>query len=239
METVILAGGLGTRLRSVVPDLPKPMAPVDGRPFLEYLLDFWIGRGASRFILAVGYRREAIISHFGRSYKGVPVDYAVEETPLGTGVGLFRSLEKIGGEESFLVANGDTFFDFDLAPISAMHEGRNAALSMVLRAMPEAGRFGTVELFPDGRIERFCPPGQGTSPFLINGGGYLVEPTFLRGEKMRWDGKSPLSLESDLFPAWIASGHSLYGIRGEGEFIDIGIPEEYNRCGDLFRKRSL
>ena len=112
-SAVILAGGLGTRLRSVVSDVPKPMAPVGGRPFLEYQLEYWINQGISRFVLSVGYRHEAITEHFGSRYKGVELEYAVEEQPLGTGGGLLLAAEKLKQDTPFLLLNKDTYFKTD------------------------------------------------------------------------------------------------------------------------------
>ena len=106
---IILAGGLGTRLRSAVPDLPKPMAPIGGRPFLDHLLDYWIGQGINRFVLSVGYRHEMIIDHFGNNYKHAELDYVIEQEPMGTGGGFLLAAEKIGKNAPFLLLNGDTF----------------------------------------------------------------------------------------------------------------------------------
>ena len=234
MEAIILAGGLGTRLRSVVPDLPKPMASVNGRPFLEYLLDFWIHGGAERFILSVGYKHKILQSHFGTAYKNVPIGYSVEENPLGTGGGLLSALGKLRTRNPFLLINGDTFFDVNVSSILAFHQKRNAGLTMVLRTMADAGRFGTVQLGNHGQLERFCPPGEGNPPYLINGGIYLINPEFLDAERLRWNGNTPLSLEGDLFPKWVRSRYPIYGFQETGEFIDIGIPEEYQRCQALF-----
>ncbi|MHB1606643.1 MAG: nucleotidyltransferase family protein [Leptospirales bacterium] len=234
MEAVVLAGGLGTRLRSVVPDLPKPMASVNGRPFLEFLLDFWIGEGVDRFVLSVGYKHETVQNHFGSAYRSVPVDYSVEENPLGTGGGILLALEKIRTTKPFLLVNGDTYFDVNASGFQDFHQKAGADLTMVLRTMSEAGRFGTVRLGEEGRLEQFCAPGEGTAPYLINGGIYLVNPGFLEKERLRWDGHTPLSLEGDLFPKWIREQNAIFGWQGTGAFIDIGIPEEYRRCHELF-----
>lgn len=239
LEALILAGGLGTRLRSVVSDVPKPMAPVNDRPFLEFLLDFWIENGVDRFVLAVSYRHEIIQSHFGFHYRGVPLDYSVEETPLGTGGGIFLSLEKIRNTEPILLINGDTFFDIDVSGLLAFHRERRPDLTMVLRTMEAAGRFGTVNLDGNGRLDGFFPPGEGLPPYLINGGIYMVDPAFLAREQKRWNGNTPVSLEGDLFPAWIKAQRSLLGFQGVGEFIDIGIPEEYRRCHELFNRFKI
>ena len=113
-SAIILAGGLGTRLRGVVPDLPKPMAPIGGRPFLEYQLDYWINQGVSQFVLSVGYLHGAIVDHFGDRYKGAKLDYVIEKTPLGTGGGFLLAAEKLGKNDPFLLLNGDTYFAVDL-----------------------------------------------------------------------------------------------------------------------------
>src|SRR5262245_17720256 len=115
---IILAGGLGTRLREAVPDLPKPMAPVAGRPFLEHQLDLWIAQGVRRFVLAVGYRHEAIVQHFGASYRGATLEYSVETQPLGTG-GALRQAAAMVGDERALLLNGDTWFDVPLPALAA------------------------------------------------------------------------------------------------------------------------
>ena len=110
---IILAGGLGTRLRGTLPDLPKPMAPVAGRPFLAHQLDHWIAQGVVRFVLSVGYRAVAISNHFGDRYRGVPIDYVVEPAPLGTGGALALAATKLRSNEPALLLNGDTYFDVD------------------------------------------------------------------------------------------------------------------------------
>ena len=111
---IILAGGLGTRLRSVIPDLPKPMAPICGRPFIEYQLEYWIKQGINKFILSVGYKNKVISGYFGDNYKGVEIDYVIENEPLGTGGAFLLASERIANNESFLLLNGDTYFDVDL-----------------------------------------------------------------------------------------------------------------------------
>ena len=123
---IILAGGLGTRLRSAVTDLPKPMAPIGGRPFLEYQLDYWIAQGISRFVLSVGYQHEVIIDHFGTSYEGIELNFVIEETPLGTGGGLLLAAEKVGNDTPFLLLNGDTYFSVDLKTLTDFSQEKDA-----------------------------------------------------------------------------------------------------------------
>lgn len=130
---VVLAGGLGTRLRSVVSDLPKPMAPIAGRPFLEYLFDYWIDQGIERFVLSVGYRHEAIVEHFGDGYRGATLHYAREPRPLGTGGGLLMALEHLTeADENFLLLNGDTWFTLDLATLQQYAEQHHADCCLAL-----------------------------------------------------------------------------------------------------------
>ena len=238
-EAVILAGGLGTRLRPVVSDLPKPMAPVSGRPFLEYLMDFWIDGGVGRFILAVGYKHEAVIDHFGFFYRDIPIDYSIEPEPVGTGGGLFLALEKIRGKAPFFIVNGDTFFPVDASSTLTFHEEKKSKFTMVLKEMTSAERYGTVRLKENSRIERFCPLGQAEPPYLINGGVYLANPDFIKKHRQDWDGRSPVSSENFLFPKWADTEEAFFGFRESGEFIDIGIPEDYKRCQEFFNAFNI
>ena len=238
LEVVILAGGLGTRLRPIISDVPKPMAPVGGRPFLEYLLDLWITEGVGRFILAVGYKHESVMEHFGFSYHGVPIDYSIEPEPVGTGGGLFLALERVRTEKPFFIVNGDTFFPVDTSSALMFHQKKESKFTMALKEMLTNERYGTVRLNEDCRIERFCPPGEGESPYLINGGVYLANPDFLREHRQTWNGHSPVSSESFLFPKWIEEGEPIFGFQDSGEFIDIGIPEDYKRCHEILMEEK-
>lgn len=224
-SAVILAGGLGTRLRSVVPDLPKPMAPINGRPFLEYQLDYWIAQGIHRFVLSVGYRHEVISGHFGSRYKGVGLEYAVEERPLGTGGGFLAAAEKIGRQEPFLLLNGDTYFGVDWSVLNAYALKHDADWCLALFTTTEKGRYLGIETSSEGRITSL-----NSGSHLVNGGVYWVHPRVLSrapstGEKM--------SLEDDLFPSAFAAGQRLFGIEFTGTFIDIGVPHDYQRATAL------
>src|SRR3989338_2427013 len=126
------AGGLGTRPRKAVPDVPKPMAPVGNAPFLAHLLDYWIGRGITHAILSVGYKADVIREYFGDCYEGIPIEYAIEETPLGTGGGLLLAAERLRESGPFLVLNGDTFFEVNLREMVRFHLERLAELTMAL-----------------------------------------------------------------------------------------------------------
>jgi D-glycero-alpha-D-manno-heptose 1-phosphate guanylyltransferase len=229
-SAIVLAGGLGTRLRSEVPDLPKPMAPVNGRPFLAHQLDYWIGQGVRRFILSVGYRHEAISGFFGTEYRGVPVDYAIEETPLGTGGGLLLAAQHVADDEAFLVINGDTYFEVGLAELMRFHETAGADWTFALFRAQESGRYMGMELAPDCRILSLRS-GTGTPGRLANGGVYLIgRKAVLAGA---WRAGARLSLEDDILPALFAQGTRLFGFECAGRFIDIGVPDDYRRVAQM------
>ena len=126
----VLAGGLGTRLRSEVSEVPKPMAPVDKKPFLEYILNFWISQGVTKFIISVSYKRESIINYFGNSYNGVQIEYFIEKNPLGTGGGLVKIADQL--KETFVVINGDTFFEISLKEMQLIRNKTQAELVIAL-----------------------------------------------------------------------------------------------------------
>jgi D-glycero-alpha-D-manno-heptose 1-phosphate guanylyltransferase len=222
---IILAGGMGTRLRSVVPDLPKPMAPISGRPFIEYQLDYWIDQGVDRFVVSVGYKKEVIMNHFGSSYRSVPLIYAIEEEPLGTGGGLLLASQGLG--EPFLVVNGDTFFEVNLAQLLKFHSDHSADWTFSLFRTSEVGRYMGIEVKTNGYIDSL-KSGTREMGRLANGGVYLVNPSVLANKSFIPGSK--LSLEDDLLPALLAHGCKLFGLEFLGVFIDIGIPEDYFRA---------
>ncbi len=229
-SAVILAGGLGTRLRSAVPDLPKPMAPINGRPFLEHQLDYWIKQEISNFVLSVGYRHEVIVDHFGNRYKDASIDYVIEKTPLGTGGGLLLAAEKIGKNDPFLLLNGDTYFAVDLNALIAFSSANDADWCFSLFRTNEAGRYMGIDVSPQWEITSL-KSGAGQPNRLANGGVYWVSPRALIGEPFSPGDK--VSLEDDIFPAAIAVGQRLMGIEFSGTFIDIGVPDDYHRAPDL------
>lgn len=230
MEVIILAGGLGTRLRSVVSEVPKCMAPVAGKPFLWYLLKYLSRYRVDRVILSVGYLREVIFKWIEEMKEVFPfeIDYAVEEEPLGTGGGIKLALDK-ATDERVLVLNGDTFFDVDLMQLYDAHMIGGKAITLALKPMRNFDRYGSVNMEPHtGTIlsfneKKYCKEG------LINGGVYIISksaPIFEGlGEKF--------SFETDVLEPQ-CSKHELLGIVQNGYFIDIGIPEDYQRAQSLF-----
>lgn len=225
---IILAGGLGTRLRNVVPDLPKPMAPIGGRPFLAHQMDFWIGQGVRHFILSVGYKKEKIIDYFGPTYRNIPLTYAVEEKPLGTGGALFLAAQGI--EDTFLLLNGDTFFDVDFSKLMKFHEEKLSDLTLALFRTREVGRYMRVDIDVDGHIQT-NPSRRCEWDYLSNGGVYLIEPSALT--KLSYVQGEYRMLESDIFPSCAALGVELYGLEFSGGFIDIGVPRDYFRAAEI------
>ena len=224
---IVLAGGLGTRLRAAVPEVPKPMAPIAGRPFLEYQLGYWLAQGVARFILSVGYRAEVIMEHFGPAYHGTRIDYAVERTPLGTGGGLLLAAQQLDGDAPFLLLNGDTFFEVELAALQAFHTAHRSGWTFSVFRADQAGRYGGLDVAADGSI-RYFRSGKGDVGALANGGVYLVEPAALRAARFKAGEK--ISLEDELLPAFGAAGGALFAMECDGKFIDIGVPADYHRA---------
>jgi len=226
MEAIILAGGLGTRLGELTRELPKPMVPVRGRPFLEYLMDYWIQQGIRSFILSVGYKHEAVSGHFGASYQSCPVRYCVEKQPLGTGGGLVQAVARLETPDPFLALNGDTFFAVTLAPLRALLNTRGAEAVMALFSVHDRDRYEGVELGEGGRITGFVPRDKKKPCPYANGGVYVMKPslfhTVQQGERK--------SLESDFLPEWVRSEKKIFGYPADHTFIDIGTPEDYARA---------
>lgn len=232
-EAVVLAGGLGTRLRSAVPGLPKPMAPVAGRPFLEWLLERWIAQGVHRFVLSVGYKAEVIRAHFGTRYRDAEVAYAVETSPLGTGGGMLLAAAQVAGDGPFLVLNGDTLLDVELRPISELHAKRGADVTIALIRNSQEGRYSGVQMDAQGRITGFGVERANSA----NGGVYLFNRSALR-DLGATPGK-PMSLEQDLLPSLILRGARVCGMESAGGFIDIGVPEDYGRAAAFLTNQGM
>lgn len=223
MECVILAGGLGTRLRSSCPDLPKPMAPIHGTPFLEYLMGYWIKEGITHFILSVGYLHQKIIDHFGPSFNGIPITYVIEKELLGTGGGLLLALSSLKDLLSpFLVLNGDTFFEVPLSPLLAFQKQTHSPCTLSLAAVPDNSRYDGVKKEESGLITSLS-----SKERLINGGCYL----FLAKALSPFSRKC--SLEKEILP-YLIQKKQCYGLPLDGTFIDIGIPKDYNKSKKLF-----
>lgn len=220
-EAVVLAGGRGTRLARIVPHLPKPMAPVGGRPFLEILLAALDRKGFRRVVLSLGYMAGKVTSHFGPRFAGMELVHEVERTPLGTGGAVRQALTRCR-EDHVFVFNGDTFLDLDAEGVEALWQRQRAPV-LVAREVDDAARYGRVEA-RNGRVVRFMGKGA-PGPGLINAGCYLFPTDLFDGLPSRW----PFSLEADFLPEAVA-GRWFSVFVSEGRFIDIGAPEDYARA---------
>lgn len=223
MKAIILAGGLGTRLASVTGEIPKPMAPVGSRPFLEYLLDYLIEQGSETAVLAVSHKWEMIREHFGHVYRGMPLAYSVEDEPLGTGGAIRQALEKLPDNE-VVVLNGDTLFRIDLDGLAAAHRNGGAQLSLALKKVTDSGRFGRVEVTSGGVIAGFLEKSSG-GPGWINGGVYLLNRNLFSDFPM----PARFSFEQDLIEPNIELIRPC-AFKSDAYFIDMGIPEDYERA---------
>ena len=227
MEAIVLAGGLGTRLRARVADRPKPMAEVAGKPFLARLLDYLESQGFTRIVLSVGYRHEAISGYFGARHGALELRYSIEAEPLGTGGAIRHAL--IGGsvEDPLWVLNGDTMLRLDYGAMLAAHgRGSAVAMRMALRRIPDVARYGTVRVDGD-RVTGFAASGT-AGPGVINSGVYLLSRALFDG----YDLPTAFSFERDFLPGAAAQGR-VAGFVTDALFIDIGVPEDYDRAQTL------
>ena len=229
MEAIVLAGGLGTRLRGVVDDVPKPMAPVQGRPFLAFVLDQLVEAGFKTAIFAVGYRHEAIRSYFGLDYRGLALRYSVEPEPLGTG-GAIRLAGEQADTRDVFVLNGDTYLELDFRAMMEAHVRAGSHLSMAICHVSDIARYGALELCDD-RVQGFLEKGR-SGPGWISAGTYVLGPEL----RARLRPQGAFSFEHDLLEPEVRSIQPL-AFRSSGLFIDIGIPEDYARIQQIFSRR--
>lgn len=229
MEVIILAGGLGTRLRSAIGnEIPKCMAPVTNKPFLWHLLKYLTRFDVTRVVLSVGHLREVIFDWIEKVKGEFPFefDYAVEETPLGTGGGIKLAMSHIKGEDA-IVLNGDTFFDVNLEEYLSLHRSKSAAISLALKPMEKFERYGTVEKDSDNVITAFREK-QYQDKGNINGGVYCINKN-----RIEWPSEEKFSMEKDVFEPSV-SKRNMYAFDFGGYFIDIGIPEDYAKANKDF-----
>ena len=225
---IILAGGLGTRLKNVVPDLPKPMAPIAGKPFLEWQLDYWIEQGIDHFILSVGYRHECIMRHFGDAYRSALIEYVIENSALGTGGGFLLAIESLRSRAPFLLLNGDTYFEVNLAELDRFANEHQADWCFSLFRARESGRYMGLEIDSvDGKLISF-ESGNEQIGRLANGGVYWINPKSIRLLDLQI-GKA-YSLENEIFTQLQKNNQEIYGLEFKGRFIDIGVPEDYAKA---------
>jgi D-glycero-alpha-D-manno-heptose 1-phosphate guanylyltransferase len=229
VEAIILAGGLGTRLKSLVPDVPKAMAPVAGRPFLEILLCELERKGFTRVVMSVGYLSDQIVSYFGSRVRSLSVSYVRENQPLGTGGAVRLALTHCVMDHTF-VFNGDTFLDLEADEVELMWQSRLRPI-VVGREVEDTKSFGRL-LVNDGRVVGFTEKGV-SGPGLINAGCYV----FGRHQLDAFPLNQPFSIELDYFQKAVLSTY-FDVFCTDGMFIDIGVPADYLRANKLFAGRA-
>lgn len=227
-EAVVLAGGFGTRLSHIVSDVPKPMAPVAGRPFLCYLLDYLHRYGFEHIVLSTGYMHEKIFDYFGESYQGMRISYAQETEPLGTGGGMLNALQHCQSD-NVVVLNGDTLFLVDMEGLLQFHAKHKPLLTLVLRRVEDVSRYGAVCCNEQGRVVSFLEKNASTDAGFINGGTYVLQKSLFDGFRLG----DRFSFETDILQSRYQQTPFL-GYPSDAYFIDIGIPADYYRAQEEF-----
>jgi NDP-sugar pyrophosphorylase family protein len=234
IDVVVLAGGLGTRIRGVLGDTPKVLAPINGRPFLDHLLDHLATLGAGRAILSLGVGAHQVIEHLTLRPQPLPVVTIVEPAPLGTGGAIRHAMPNLSGDP-VMVMNGDTWLEADFARFLADHHRAGRPISLLCVAVDDVSRYGRVELAQDGMVTRFAEKDPALAgPGLINGGAVLLSRQALD----RLAVETGPSLERDFLgqvpPGWI------FGWRADGAaFIDIGTPDSLAEAGEVLPKDRI
>ncbi|PIR32836.1 MAG: D-glycero-D-manno-heptose 1-phosphate guanosyltransferase [Alphaproteobacteria bacterium CG11_big_fil_rev_8_21_14_0_20_44_7] len=217
MKAIILAGGFGTRLKHILPNTPKPMADINGKPFLAVLIDYLQKQGIEEFVLSTYYLKQQIHDYFENS---AHISFAEEAEPLGTGGAILNSINKANLSGDVIIINGDTFLELDYRKFMAAHSGN---FSIALREVPDTARYGRVNV-QDGKVQNFTEKGV-KGKGCINGGSYIINCEWLKSQNL----PQKLSFETDFMIPNIAKIHANY-IIADGYFIDIGIPEDYERA---------
>lgn len=229
MDVVILAGGLGTRLRDVVPDAPKSLALINGRPFLDVLLEYLDNFShITKVVLAVGYRAEAIKERYTDTQYHFPIAFAHEESPLGTGGAIKHALTHTLGDD-IIVMNGDTYTDVDLDALLKFHQEKNGVATIAVARKKESARYGAVALEDNHKILSFCEKSDISD---------LVSTGILVLRRSLFDSVSEgvtCSIEKDLIPLWLKQG--VYAHIHDGDFLDIGTSESYAKAGEYLNTR--
>lgn len=227
MEAIILAGGFGTRLQSVVSDVPKPMAPINGKPFLEYILLYLKKYGINKVVLAVSYKKDIIKNYFKDSFSGIKIIYSEENEPLGTGGAIKQALENIERSNVY-VLNGDTFFDFNISNMSI----KNSKIQIALKKMYNFDRYGSIDIDALGIIKEFHEK-QYTASGYINTGTYLINKDLFKDFNLNINFSFESFLEKN------ANFLNIETIIDDEYFIDIGIPSDYYLAIDYLNKKIM
>jgi D-glycero-alpha-D-manno-heptose 1-phosphate guanylyltransferase len=228
-RALILAGGKGTRLAAAVPDRPKILAPINGRPFLDVMIDDLARRGLRRLVFLLGDRHEPIVE----ALRARPdVEWSIEDRPLGTG-GAVRHARRFCTDDFFLL-NGDTHLDFDAARLLEVHRETRSAITIAAAHVDDAGRYGSLDVGDDGAVKRFREKAPGGGPGLINGGVYVVAPRVLG---LIAD-DTFVSLENEVFPALLSRGERVTAVPQSGAFFDIGTESSWKSFASYCAERE-
>ena len=227
LPAVLLVGGIGTRLQPVLPVTPKPLAPIGDAPFLQLLVRQLRSQGIRRLVMCTGHLADQVEKEFGDGHQwDVAITYSKESHPLGTAGAVKLAERYLSGDPDFLVMNGDSFLELDFRELIRFHRGHNGLISMAVRRVPDAKRYGTVQLDGHNRVVAFREKMGTPVPGIVNGGVYVFKRAMLQYIP---DGSA--SLEKDVFPLLLE--HGVYALEQQGMFIDIGTPEDYARAQTL------
>ncbi len=237
MQAILLAGGLGTRLRSVINDRPKPMALIGDKPFMEYVVHELSRHGVTEIVFAVGYKGSMVEEYFqdGSSFPlpdgsgTMKISYAYEEELLGT-AGAIKNAGTFITDDMFFVLNADTFYQIDYSRLVTLMQEQSLEMALVVREVPDVSRYGQA-VIENNRLTAFNEKTTQVRPGTINGGIYLMHCSLLAEIP---EGK--VSLENDMIPKWLSDGRALGGMVNDGYFIDIGVPEAYYQFIEDVRK---
>ena len=228
---IILAGGMGTRLKTIISDLPKPMAPIMNVPFLTYQLNYLKHFGIKKVIFSVGYLSEKIIAHYNQSFENISIKYSIEKNPLGTGGGIRMAMSNLN-EDLVLILNGDSFFDLDLEQFYNLHLEQKSDFSLALRYVNNSERYGNIEFNSSNQITSFIEKNQ------LNQSGYINAGVYILSKKLYLQNTKPdinFSIEKDFFEKQL-NQLIIKGFEFKDYFIDIGIPEDYLKAQDDFKE---
>ncbi len=228
---IILAGGRGTRLKTIISDLPKPMAPIMNVPFLTYQLNYLKYFGIKKVIFSVGYLSEKIIAHYNQSFENISIEYSIEKNPLGTGGGIRMAMSNLN-EDLVLILNGDSFFDLNLEQFYNLHFEQKAEFSLALRYVNNSERYGNIEFNSSNQITSFIEKNQ------LNQSGYINAGVYILSKKLYLQNTKPninFSIEKDFFEKQL-NQLIIKGFEFKDYFIDIGIPEDYLKAQDDFKE---
>ncbi len=228
---IILAGGMGTRLKTIISDLPKPMAPIMNVPFLTYQLNYLKYFGIKKVIFSVGYLSEKIIAHYNQSFENISIEYSIEKNPLGTGGGIRMAMSNLN-EDLVLILNGDSFFDLNLEQFYNLHLEQKSEFSLALRYVNNSERYGNIEFNSSNQITSFIEKNQ------LNQSGYINAGVYILSKKLYLQNTKPdinFSIEKEFFEKQL-NQLIIKGFEFKDYFIDIGIPEDYLKAQDDFKE---